>query len=48
MEQMGFPLTFMKNSLTIKYSKFGGRFQSNFGKTEGGKVNDTKAIDSFV
>lgn len=38
----------MKNSLTIKYSKLSGRFQSNFGKTEEGKVNDTMAIDYFV
>lgn len=48
LEQMGFLLTFMKNSLTIKYPKLGGRFQNNFGKTEEGKVNDTKAIDYFV
>lgn len=45
---MGFPLTFMKNSLSIKYTELGRRFQSNFRKMEGGKVNDTKAIDSFV
>jgi hypothetical protein len=45
---MGFPLTFMKNSLTIKYSKLGGRFQSNFGRTEEGTVNDTRAIEYFV
>lgn len=30
---MGFPLTFMKNSLMIKYCELGGRFQSNFGTT---------------
>lgn len=45
---MGLPLTLRKNSLTIKYSKPGGRLQSNFGITEEGKVNDAIAIDYFV
>lgn len=48
LEQMGLPLTLMKNSLTIKYSKLGGSLQSNFGKTEEGKVSDSMAIDYFV
>ena len=40
---MGFPTDIYEES-----TKLGGRFQSNFGKAEGGKVNDTKAIDSFA
>lgn len=45
---MGLPLTFMKNPLTIKYFQFGGRFQSNFGKTEESRGSDLMAVDCFV
>lgn len=45
---MGLPLTFMKNPPTIKHFQFGGRFQSNFGKTEESRGSDLMAVDCFV